>query len=80
MVFTVNTYKNVQVLQVTTAYKNVKPLTCPQSPLISSTRVAFAVFVNFEFKSSFSLRKIISFFSFSEKKNNFWQNATKMLE
>ena len=56
---TVNTCKNVQVLQVTTKShkqnkhdrldsRNVKPLTCPQSPL-SSIRVAFAVFVNFEF-------------------------------
>ena len=59
MLLTVNTCKNVQVLQVTTRShkqnkhdrldsRNVKPLTCPQSPL-SSIRVAFAVFLNFEF-------------------------------
>ena len=41
MVLTVASYKNVHVLQVTTTYKkNLRPLTCPQSP-----RVAFAVFV-----------------------------------
>ena len=54
----------------------IKTLTSPQSPL-SCIRVAFEIFLNFEYKSSFSLKKIIFPFNFSEKRINFQENATK---